>query len=95
MLAGEAVEGSDEADGGVQPLAVVVATKAATWRSYGCDELVQRDKCSLDLFWFKDHSLLHAWNLPEPDTLAAENAEELRSPLAQVEEMLGDLGGVG
>jgi len=61
------------------------------WRAYDYDELVERDKCSLDLFWLKDDSLLDAENLPEPEVLAAEIAEDLRSALEQVEGILGDL----
>ena len=50
-----------------------------------------RDKISLDLFWLKDESLLDSVNLPEPDVIAAEIAEDLRSALEQMEEILGDL----
>lgn len=56
--------------------------------------MVARDKCSLDLFWLKDESLLDAENLPEPDEIAGEIAEELRSALEQIEEIIGDLGSV-
>jgi type I restriction enzyme M protein len=69
------------------------ATPDGRWRAYAYDELVARDKCSLDLFWLKDDSLLDAENLPEPDEIAAVIAEDLRSALEQVEEILGDLGG--
>jgi type I restriction enzyme M protein len=61
------------------------------WRAYEYDELVERDKCSLDLFWLKDESLLDADNLPDPDTLAQEIAEDLRGALEQIEEILTDL----
>jgi type I restriction enzyme M protein len=63
------------------------------WRAYAYDELVARDKCSLDLFWLKDDSLLDADNLPDPDEIAEEIAEDLRSALEQIEEILGDVGG--
>ena len=63
------------------------------WRAYEYAELVDRDKCSLDLFWLKDDSLLDAENLPEPDVIAEEIAEDLRSALEQIEEILGDLTG--
>ena len=63
------------------------------WRSFGYDELVARDKCSLDLFWLKDDSLLDADNLPDPDVIAEEIAEDLRAALEQIEEIVGDLGG--
>jgi type I restriction enzyme M protein len=63
------------------------------WRAYTYDELVNRDKCSLDLFWLRDESQLDAENLPEPDVIAREIAEDLRSALEQIEEILGDLDG--
>ncbi len=61
------------------------------WRSFDYEELVARDKCSLDLFWLKDESLLDADDLPEPDEIAMEIAEDLRAAVAQIEEILGDL----
>ena len=61
------------------------------WRSYELEELQARDKISLDLFWLKDDSLLDSDNLPDPDVIAAEITEDLRSALAQMEEILGDL----
>ncbi len=61
------------------------------WRAFSYDELVGRDKCSLDLFWLKDESLMDADSLPEPDEIAAEIAEDLRSALDEIEEMLSDL----
>ena len=61
------------------------------WRAYEYDELVARDKCSLDLFWLKDESLLDADNLPDPDVIAEEIAEDLRSALVQIEDVLADL----
>lgn len=63
------------------------------WRAYEYDELVARDKCSLDLFWLKDDSLLDADNLPDPDVIAEEIAEDLRAAVEQIEEILGDLQG--
>jgi type I restriction enzyme M protein len=67
------------------------ATPEGRWRAYDYDELVSRDKCSLDLFWLKDDSLLDADNLPDPDVIAQEIAEDLRVALEQIEEILGDL----
>lgn len=55
------------------------------------DELIARDKCSLDIFWLKDDSLVDSANLPEPDILAAEIAEDLRSALEEIEDVLADL----
>lgn len=61
------------------------------WRAFDYDEIVARDKCSLDLFWLKDDSLLDADNLPDPDVIALEIAEDLRAAVEQIEEILGDL----
>jgi type I restriction enzyme M protein len=64
---------------------------AGRWRAYDHAELVQRDKCSLDIFWLKDESLEASENLPEPDVIAAEIVEDLRAALSQFEEVAGDL----
>jgi type I restriction enzyme M protein len=61
------------------------------WRVYGYDELVARDKVSLDLTWLRDESLEDSANLPEPHVLAQGIADDLRSALEQVESILGDL----
>ncbi len=61
------------------------------WRSYTYEEIVARDKASLDLFWLRDESLEDTANLPDPDVLAEEIAEDLRSALEQIEEVLADL----
>jgi type I restriction enzyme M protein len=47
------------------------------------EELMQRDKVNLDIFWLKDESLEDSANLPDPDTLAREIAENLESALDQ------------
>jgi type I restriction enzyme M protein len=61
------------------------------WRVFTYDEIVARDKCSLDIFWLKDESLEDSSKLPDPHVLAAEIAEDLRSALEQIESVLGDL----
>ena len=49
------------------------------WRAYSYDELVARDKLSLDIFWLRDESLEDSASLPDPHVLAGEIAEDLRS----------------
>src|SRR5690606_34930618 len=61
------------------------------WRAYTYDELLARDKVSLDVFWLRDESLEDSASLPEPHLLAREIADDLRSALAQIEDVLGDL----
>lgn len=51
------------------------------WRSFTYDEIAKRDKFNLDIFWIKDKSLEDAENLPEPDVLALEIAEDLQTAM--------------
>jgi type I restriction enzyme M protein len=53
--------------------------------------LVQRDKCSLDIFWLRDESLEDSDHLPPPDVIAAEIVEDLRPALEQFAEIPADL----
>ena len=66
-------------------------TPDGRWRAYSYDEILARDKVSLDLFWLRDESLEDSANLPDPHVLAQEIADDLRSALAQIEDVLGDL----
>jgi type I restriction enzyme M protein len=61
------------------------------WRVFTYDEIIARDKCSLDIFWLRDESLEDSSNLPDPHVLAADIAEDLRSALEQIESVLADL----
>ena len=62
------------------------------WRVFAYDELVARDKVNLDIFWLRDESLEDSANLPDPDILAAEIIEDLKSALEQFEGIALDLG---
>lgn len=46
---------------------------------------------SLDIFWLKDESLEDSANLPAPDVIAAEIAEDLQAALDQFAQIAGDL----
>ena len=61
------------------------------WRAYGIEELIMRDKVSLDISWLRDESLEDPANLPAPDVIAAEIAEDLRAALEQFEAIQADL----
>ncbi len=63
------------------------------WRAYGYDELVSRDKASLDIFWLKDESLEASENLPEPGVIAQEIVEDLEAALEQFRLIASDLNG--
>ena len=63
------------------------------FRSYSYDELIKRDKVSLDLFWLRDESLESADTLSSPDVLAASIVEDLQTALEQFTAIAEDLGG--
>jgi len=67
------------------------ATPDGRWRAYTYDELIGRDKASLDIFWLRDESLEDSASLPEPHVLAGEIADDLRAALEQIEDILVDL----
>ena len=62
------------------------------WRAYTYDELVARDKASLDLFWLKDDSLEDSANLPDPDVITQEIVDDLEAALEQFRLIANDLG---
>jgi type I restriction enzyme M protein len=51
------------------------------WRKFTYEELIARDKTSLDIFWLRDKSLTDLDNLPDPDVLALEIVENLEAGL--------------
>jgi type I restriction enzyme M protein len=61
------------------------------WRAFTYDELVQRDKVNLDIFWLKDESLEDAAGLADPDVIAAEIVEDLRAAVEEFETILAEL----
>lgn len=64
------------------------------WRSYGLDELRQRDKLSFDLFWIRDETLEDSASLPDPDVLAAEIVDDLQTALEEFAGLAEALGEV-
>jgi type I restriction enzyme M protein len=69
-----------------------LAGAGGRWRAFTYDELMARDKVNLDIFWLRDESLEDSANLLEPDVIAAEIVEDLRSALEQFEGIAGELG---
>lgn len=62
------------------------------FKAFGYDELVKRDKASLDIFWLKDESLEDSENLPAPEVLAAEIVESLQTALEEFRVIYEELG---
>jgi type I restriction enzyme M protein len=66
-------------------------TPEGRWRAYRYDELMARDKSSLDIFWLKDDSLADSDNLPAPGVIALEIVEDLQAALEQFKLIAADL----
>jgi type I restriction enzyme M protein len=61
------------------------------WRKFSYDEIIARDKTSLDITWLKDKSLADLDNLPDPDVLAEEIVENLESALEGFKAIIAQL----
>ena len=61
------------------------------WRKFTYEQIIARDKTSLDIFWLKDKSLADLDNLPEPDELALDIIENLEAGLASFREVASAL----
>ncbi|OPY51041.1 MAG: N-6 DNA Methylase [Methanosaeta sp. PtaU1.Bin112] len=62
------------------------------FKAFSYEELVRRDKASLDIFWLKDESLEDSDNLPAPEVLAAEIVESLETALSEFQAIYEELG---
>lgn len=69
-------------------------TPEGRWRKFTYEELIARDKTSLDVFWLKDKSLTDLDNLPEPDELAEDIIENLEAGLTNFRQVLAAVGKV-
>jgi type I restriction enzyme M protein len=58
-------------------------SESERFKAFSYEELLQRDKVSLDLIWLRDESLEDSESLPPPDVLAEEIAEDLEAALAE------------
>ena len=58
------------------------------WRKFTYEEIIARDKTSLDITWLKDKSLADLDNLPDPEDIAADIIENLESGLESFREIM-------
>ncbi len=63
------------------------------FRAFSYEEILKRDKLSLDLFWMRDESLEGTDKLPPPDEIAASIVEDLQNALEQFMAITEDLKG--
>ena len=61
------------------------------WRKFSIEDILARDKKSLDIFWLKDKSLADLDDLPSPDVLADDIIENLQSALDSFNELKAQL----
>jgi len=61
------------------------------FHSFAYENLMERDKVNLDIFWLRDESLEDSDNLPDPDVIAQEIAENLEDALEQFSGIVGTL----
>ncbi len=59
------------------------------WRKFTYEEIISRDKTSLDISWIKDKSLADLDNLPDPDVLANDIIENLEAGIESFREIYG------
>ncbi len=62
------------------------------FHAYSYDDLVKRDKVSLDIFWLKDDSLEDMENLSSPEEITDEIKNNLESVLDSINELVLNLG---
>jgi type I restriction enzyme M protein len=70
-------------------------TESERFRRFGHEELVARDKASLDIFWLRDESLEDTDQLPPPGVIAAEIVEDLEAALTEFSALAESLEGIG
>jgi len=61
------------------------------FKKYEYDELIERDKVNLDIFWLEDDSIQNVEDLPEPEVLADDITENLQAALDQFRQIQDDL----
>lgn len=58
------------------------------FRMFTYEELIERDKVNLNIFWLRDKSLEDTENLPEPEKIAEEISENLQFALEQFQQII-------
>lgn len=69
------------------------ANPEGRWRRFTYDEIINRDKTSLDITWIKDKSLTDLDNLPDPDILANDIIENLEAGINSFKEIMMTISG--
>ncbi len=62
------------------------------WRKFHYDDIITRDKTSLDIFWVKDKTLADLDNLPDPEVLAQDIMDNLQSAIESFSDIVRKVG---
>jgi len=63
-------------------------TEGDRFHKFTYAELMARDKANLDIFWLRDESLEDGGNLPDPEIIAQEIADDLEAALSEISEVV-------
>lgn len=74
-----------------QPGAFERRTEDERFRAFSYDEVLERDKVNLDITWLQEESHQETDELPDPDALAAEIADDLEAAAAEFAEIASNL----
>ena len=66
-------------------------TESERFKCFSYEELTKRDKVNLDIFWLKDEALEESANLPAPEIIAQEIADDLETALEQFATIAEDM----
>jgi len=69
----------------------LLRTETERFKKFTYNEIILRDKTSLDIFWLKDNSLTDLDNLPDPEVLVEDIIENLESSLESLREISNNL----
>ncbi|MBP2641200.1 MAG: Site-specific DNA-methyltransferase (adenine-specific) [Firmicutes bacterium] len=61
------------------------------WRKFSYEDIINRDKTSLDITWIKDKNLADLDNLPDPDVLAMDIVENIEAALENFREIMSKM----
>ena len=62
------------------------------FKSFSYDELIKRDKTSLDIFWLRDESLEDIDNLPPPEDIAMDIKGNMESAMESINGLIENIG---
>lgn len=68
-----------------------IRQKTERFRKYTYDEIIKREKTSLDIFWINDESLDNMEDLPPPKEIAKEIKNNLESALNSINELINSI----